>query len=62
MTIGDIARLANVGRGTVSRVLNQRPNVDPATRARVLEIIAQFDYSPSLTARRLSLGNTQTVA
>lgn len=62
ITIGDIARLANVGRGTVSRVLNQRPNVDPSTRARVLEIIALLDYTPSSTARRLSLGQTQTVA
>lgn len=62
VTIADIARLAGVGRGTVSRVLNQRPNVDPATRARVLSVIADLDYSPSPMARRLSLGRTQTVA
>lgn len=62
VTIGDIARFAGVGRGTVSRVLNQRPNVDPRTRARVLGVIAELDYSPSSTARRLSLGRTQTVA
>ena len=55
VTIGDVARLAGVGRGTVSRVLNERANVDPATRARVLAAIKELDYVPSPTARRLSL-------
>jgi DNA-binding LacI/PurR family transcriptional regulator len=62
VTIGDVARLAGVGRGTVSRVLNERANVDPVTRARVLAAIKELDYIPSPTARRLSLGHTQTVA
>ncbi len=61
-TIGDVARLAGVGRGTVSRVLNERPNVDPATRARVLAAIGELKYAPSAAARRLSLGRTQTIA
>lgn len=62
VTIADVARLASVGRGTVSRVLNDRANVDPATRARVLAAIKQLDFVPSPTARRLSLRRTQTVA
>jgi DNA-binding LacI/PurR family transcriptional regulator len=62
VTIGDVARRAGVGRGTVSRVLNDRPNVDPATRARVLSAIRELDYMPSRTARRLSLRRTQTIA
>jgi len=62
VTIGDVARVAGVGRGTVSRVLNDRPNVDPGTRARVLAAIKHLDFVPSPTARRLSLGRTQTVA
>jgi DNA-binding LacI/PurR family transcriptional regulator len=61
VTIGDVARAAGVGRGTVSRVLNERSNVDPATRARVLEAIKQLDFVPSPTARRLSLQRTQTI-
>ncbi len=60
-TIGDVARRAGVGRGTVSRVINDRPNVDPGTRARVHAAIAELDYVPSPTARRLSLGRTQTI-
>ncbi len=62
VTIGDVARLAGVGRGTVSRVLNERANVDPVTRARVLAAIAALDFVPSKTARRVSLRRTQTVA
>ena len=60
-TIGDVARVAGVGRGTVSRVLNDRPNVDPETRERVHRAIAELDYVPSATARRLSLGRTNTI-
>jgi LacI family transcriptional regulator len=62
VTISDVARLAGVGRGTVSRVLNERTNVDPRTRARVLAAIAELDFVPSPTARRLSLRRTQTIA
>ena len=62
VTISDVARLAGVGRGTVSRVLNDRANVDPQTRARVLAAIAELDFVPSPTARRLSLRRTQTIA
>ena len=62
VTIGDVARRAGVGRGTVSRVLNNRANVDPATRERVLDAIRELDFVPSKTARRLSLRRTQTIA
>lgn len=62
VTISDVARLAGVGRGTVSRVLNERANVDEKTRARVLVAIAELDFVPSEAARRLSLKRTKTVA
>ena len=62
VTISDVARLAGVGRGTVSRVLNERANVDAATRSRVLAAIRELDFVPSPTARRLSLRRTQTIA
>jgi len=60
-TIRDVARRAGVGVGTVSRVLNDRPKVDPVTRARVLAAIKELDFTPSSSARRLSLGRSQTV-
>lgn len=61
-TIRDVAKLAGVGVGTVSRVLNDRPSVSGATRQRVLDAIAELNYSPNPIARRLSLGKTLTIA
>ncbi len=52
-TIHDIARMAGVGAGTVSRVLNNRPNVSEATRERVLRAIRELDYRPSFSARHM---------
>jgi LacI family transcriptional regulator len=53
-TIEDIARLAGVSRGTISRVLNHRPDVDPETRARVLRVIEEHHYVPSMSAAGLA--------
>jgi DNA-binding LacI/PurR family transcriptional regulator len=46
----------------VSRVLNNSPSVRDVTRERVLQAIAELDYSPSPIARRLSLRKTLTIA
>lgn len=61
-TIRDVARAAGVGLGTVSRVLNNSPLVSPTTRQRVLDVIAELNYSPSQIARSFALGKTLTVA
>ncbi len=61
-TIQDVARRARVGVGTVSRVLNNHPQVSETTRQRVLQAIRDLDFVPSVTARRLSLGKTLTIA
>ncbi len=58
-TIEDIARLAGVSRTTISRVLNHRPDVDRATRERVLRIIDEQGYVPSLTAAGLAGGRNR---
>ena len=52
-TIQDIARRAGVGPGTVSRVLNDHPNVSDKTRAKVTAIIEAMDYRPSFAARHM---------
>lgn len=59
--IFDVARLAGVSHQTVSRVLNNMPNVRPATRARVEQAIAQLRYSPSPAARALVTRRTRTI-
>ena len=59
--IFDVARLAGVSHQTVSRVVNNLPNVRPATRARVEQAIAQLHYSPSPAARALVTRRTRTI-
>ncbi len=59
--IFDVARLAGVSHQTVSRVINDRPNVRPATRERVEQAIAQLHFSPSPAARALVTRRTRTI-
>lgn len=53
MTIKDIARLCGVSVSTVSRVLNEKPDVSPAVRAAVLEAVRSSNYVPNNSARDL---------
>lgn len=53
MTIKDIARLAGVSVSTVSRVLNERPDVSAENRQRVLSVIQEYNYIPNNSARDL---------
>ncbi|MCZ0752218.1 trehalose operon repressor TreR [Aeromonas enteropelogenes] len=61
LTILDIARLAGVGKSTVSRVLNQDPKVKQATRERVEQIIAEHGFVPSKSARAMRSQSQQVV-
>lgn len=60
-TIQDIAREAKVGVGTVSRVLNDDPNVKDSTREHVQSVIERLGYQPSFTARSLRTQKSQTI-
>src|SRR5205809_1795692 len=60
-TIQDIARLAGVSKTTISRVLNNKPDVDPATRERILRIIDEQGFIPSITAAGLASGRRQLI-
>ena len=59
--IFDVARLAGVSHQTVSRVLNDLPNVRPATRVRVEDAIKQLRYRPSTAARSLVTRRSRTI-
>jgi LacI family transcriptional regulator len=52
-TIKEVATAAGVSTQTVSRVINNRPDVAPETRLRVQEIIQKSGYQPSALARSL---------
>jgi LacI family transcriptional regulator len=60
-TISDIARKAGVGVGTVSRVLNNDPNVKEQTRQKVRKVIEHVGYQPSFAARSLRTQKSQTI-
>ena len=62
VTIRDVARVAGVSPGTVSRALNGSPLVSLETKLRVEQIAKELDYSPNLIARRLSIGKTLSIA
>ncbi len=54
LTLEAIARLANVSRSTVSRVINNSPKVSTEVRQRVMEIIERTGYQPDAAARSLA--------
>ncbi len=61
MTIAEIARLAGVSTGTVSRALNGRSRVAEETRANVMRIVQQTGFVPDHGAQRLARGTTQMI-
>ncbi len=58
----DVARTAGVGASTVSRVLNNHPNISDGARTRVLAAVEALGYTPDLNARSLRSGQTQAVS
>ncbi|MBI5304018.1 MAG: LacI family DNA-binding transcriptional regulator [Chloroflexi bacterium] len=60
-TLEEIARLAQVSRSTVSRVINENPNVSTATRQRVLAVVKELNYHPNAAARGLAAGRTRVL-
>ncbi len=60
--IDDVARLAGVSIKTVSRVINDEPNVREGTRAKVRNAIAELNYRPNLSARNLASHHSHLIA
>lgn len=61
LTLEDVARLSNVSRSTVSRVINADANVKEETRRKVLDVIKSIDFQPNLAARGLATGRTNVI-
>src|SRR6266545_4770456 len=60
-SMADVAQLAGVSGQTVSRVANDRHNVDAATRDRVLAAMRQVGYRPNSAARALRNGQFRSI-
>ncbi len=61
LTIHDIAKLAGVGKSTVSRVITNDPKVKPATRDLVEKVIAESGYVPSKSAQSMRGGSQKVI-
>ena len=57
----DVARVSGLSLQTVSRVANGEPNVNEATRERVLGVMRDLDYRPNLAARAMRRGSFKTI-
>ncbi len=61
MNLEQIAKLSGVSRSTVSRVINNDPNVSTMTREKVMQVVKRVNYTPNAAARGLAVGRTHVV-
>lgn len=61
-TIKDIAKICGVGVSTVSRAINNHPDINPATKAKILETIKEYGYVPNDSARNLKRVDAKAIA
>jgi len=61
MTIYSIAEEAGVSASTVSRVINNKPGVNPETRKKIQELLERRHYHPDVAARGLVSGDTRII-
>ena len=61
VTIYDVAKAADVSIATVSKVINKKGRISDLTRERVLKVMEELDYRPSVLASALMGKNTNTL-
>ena len=52
ITIKEIAKICGVGVSTVSRAINNHPDINPETKKKILETIAEYQYIPNNRDRK----------
>lgn len=62
ITIKDIARICECGVSTVSRALNNHPDINPETKQRIMEVVEKYDFVPNRSARNLKISESRTIA
>ena len=61
-TIDDVARVAGVSKGTVSKVLKNYPTISETTREKVLRVVKELGYIPNVMASGLSSKCSRRIA
>ena len=62
ITIKDIAKLCGVGVSTVSRAINNHPDINPETKQMIMDVIRLHGYVPNNSARNLKRSDTKCIA
>ena len=62
VTIKDIARMCGVGVSTVSRAINNHPDINQETKEMIMRTIAEHNYVPNNSARNLKRTDARTIA
>lgn len=62
ITIKDIAKICGVGVSTVSRAINNHPDINPETRRQIQAVIEEYGYIPNNSARNLKRTESNAVA
>ena len=61
-TIKDIAKICGVGVSTVSRAINNHPDINPETKQKILNAIQEYGYIPNNSARNLKRVDAKAIA
>ncbi|WP_024345737.1 LacI family DNA-binding transcriptional regulator [Lacrimispora indolis] len=62
INIKDIARLCGVGVSTVSRAINNHPDINPETKDMIMQVIKENNYIPNNSARNLKRTDSRAIA
>ncbi len=62
ITIKDVAKRCGVGVSTVSRAINNHPDINPATKQMIMDVIQQSGYIPNNSARNLKRADAKSIA
>ena len=61
ITIKEIAKLCGVGVSTVSRAINNHPDINEETKKKIMDTIKQYNYIPNNSARNLKRSASKTI-
>lgn len=62
INIKDIARICGVGVSTVSRAINNHPDINPETKSMIMQVIKEHNYIPNNSARNLKRTDSKAIA